>query len=431
MYFLVDCDNFFVSCERVFQPDLKGKPVVVLSNNDGCVVARSNEAKVLGVRMGIPLFKIQPLVARHQVQLRSSNYTLYADMSNRVMAILRELAGDVEVYSIDEAFFFWSARPGFDYQAFGQQVVERVQQWLGLPVSIGIASTRTLAKVAAYYAKHYPAYRKVCVIDTDEKRIKALQLLPVEEIWGVGRLGAVRLRTHGVENAGQLVNKSQQYVKRHLTIAGVKVWQELRGVSVIRQLESVRRQSICTSRSFPKTVAHLSDLESFIGNFAAKCACKLRADHSVAGLITVFVQTDVFRKTDRQHSASFTYALITPANSTFEIVEKALIALRQCVQDGCAYKRAGVIVSGIAEDKSLQMQLFDELTPEQRAKFNRLSEIMDQMNHKVGSEVLRLGVQQMRGEGQNQPVEPSQLGLRRDYLSRCYTTRLEEVIIVQ
>lgn len=444
MYAVVDCDNCFVSCERVFQPDLKGKPVVVLSNNDGCVVARSNEAKALGIKMGVPIYQIKELVEKNGVEIRSSNYILYADMSNRVMSILRsQPVSCVEQYSIDEAFLTIDDKPipGTPSEGLGateaalrpwaEELVEQIGQWTGMPVSIGIGPTRTLAKAATWFAKKYKGYNKVCIIDTEERREKALKAFDIGEVWGVGFRGVDKYRYYGIQTAWDLTQRSQSWVQHHFTINGARTWRELRGDSCITTLETGSKKSICTSRSFDGMVSDQKQLEMYISNYAARCAQKLRQQRSVCSMVTCFAQTNHHRTDLRQLDAGLTVTLVTPTASTHEIVGAALRALRSFWREGYLFKRAGVIVTGITSDAAIQQDLFDELTPEQRQKYNRISQVMDFVNRRLGNDTIQLGVQQF-------PVDPAsgqQLNfrdlIRHDHRSRCYTTNFDEILSVQ
>ena len=437
MYAIVDCDNCFVSCERVFQPDLKGKPVVVLSNNDGCVVARSNEAKALGIKMGVPIYQIKELVEKQGVQIRSSNYILYADMSNRVMSILRKQPVLVmEQYSIDEAFLtlpeerLLTADGISSYADWAHALVQQIGQWTGMPVSIGIAPTRTLAKAATWFAKHYKGYNKVCVIDNEEKRQKALKLLDVGDVWGVGWRSIDKYHYYGIQTAWDMTQRSQSWIQQRFTITGVRTWKELQGQSCIETLEASAKKTICTSRSFDGMVSDLGQLEMYVSNYASHCAQKLRQQHSVCSLVTVFAQTNHHRLDLAQYDAGLTVTLVTPASSTHEIVDAALRALRSFWREGYQFKRAGVIVGGISSNQAIQQDLFDTLTPEQRSKFNRLSEIMDVINRRHGNDTIQLGVQQFPIDPQTgQPSNFKDL-IRHDYRSRCYTTNFDEIITV-
>ena len=431
MYAVVDCDNCFVSCERVFQPELLGKPVVVLSNNDGCVVARSNEAKALGIKMGVPIYQIKDLCTQHDVQIRSSNYILYADMSNRVMSILRDEVGPgrLEQYSIDEAFL--SIELAFDYRKWGEALVKKIGMWTGMPVSIGMAPTRTLAKAAVWFAKKWKGYNKVCVIENEEQREKALKSLPIEEVWGIGWRGKSRCDYYGIKNGLDFTEKSESWVRKLFTITGVRTWRELKGQSSIESVLTGDKQTICTSRSFDGMEQDKGKLEMYISNYAAHCAQKVRAQKSVCSMVTVFLQTNHFREDLPQHDAGLTVTLLTPASSTNEIVKAALRAFRACYKVGFQYKRAGVIVSGIIKSTSIQQNLFDELTPEQRQKFNKLSEVMDTINRRMGNDTMILGVQQFpKDEKTGEQLNFRDL-IKHDHRSKCYTTDINELIEVK
>ena len=431
MYAVVDCDNCFVSCERVFQPELLGKPVVVLSNNDGCVVARSNEAKALGIKMGVPIYQIKNLCTKHDVQIRSSNYILYADMSNRVMSILRDEVGPgrLEQYSIDEAFL--SIELAFDYRKWGEALVKKIGMWTGMPVSIGMAPTRTLAKAAVWFAKKWKGYNKVCIIENEEQREKALKSLPIEEVWGIGWRGKSKCDYYGIKNAFDFTYKSESWVRKLFTITGVRTWRELKGLSSIESVLTGDKQTICTSRSFDGMEQDKGKLEMYISNYAAHCAQKVRAQKSVCSMVTVFLQTNHFREDLPQHDAGLTVTLLTPASSTNEIVKAALRAFRACYKVGFQYKRAGVIVSGIIKSTSIQQNLFDELTPEQRQKFNKLSEVMDTINRRMGNDTMILGVQQFpKDEKTGEQLNFRDL-IRHDHRSNCYTTDINELIEVK
>lgn len=431
MYAVVDCDNCFVSCERVFQPELINRPVIVLSNNDGCVVARSNEAKALGIKMGTPLYQIKEFCTTHHVHIRSSNYILYADMSNRVMSILRDevAPGQMEQYSIDEAFL--TLDDTFDYRAWGEALVAKIAKWTGMPVSIGIAPTRTLAKAATWFAKRWKGYNKVCIIGNEEQREKALKALPVEEVWGIGWRSQGKCNYHNIHTAWDLTQKSESWIRNVFTITGVRTWNELRGISSITTVLTGDRQTICTSRSFEKMESELERLEMYVSNYAAHCAEKLRAQKSVCNMVTVFLQTNRFRDDLPQHDAGLTVSLLTPASSNHEIVQAALHALRACYQKDYQYKRAGVIVSGVSPRTAIQQDLFDTLTPEQRNKLNLLSEVVDTINQRMGRDTMILGIQQFPNDQQTGEAFSFRDLIRHEYRSRCYTTNINELLEVK
>ena len=422
MFALVDCNNFFVSCERVFQPWLEGRAVVVLSNNDGCVVARSNEAKALGIKMGTPFFQVRGLCDSGRLEVRSSNYRLYGDMSGRVMRLLRRTVPQVEVYSIDEAFMVLGEMKPERYMPLCRETAEKVRRWTGIPVSIGVAPTRTLAKMASHFAKRYPAYRGVCAIDSVEKRRKALELTPIREVWGVGWRGAPKLEAAGVRTAADLAGRPEEWVLRHMGTGGVRTWMELHGEAVINRDIEERKQSICTSRSFPELIEDRDELAARVSDFAAACARKLRKEDSVAGKVMVFLGTNRFREDLPQYNPTGEAELDPPANSTQAIVKAALEVFGRIYSSGYGYKRAGVIVGGTGPADLVQLSLFDrEEDRESREKSETLSELMDRINSR-GENLLRLGVQR--------PGHYSD-GIRREHCSRLFTTDWNELLEIK
>lgn len=421
MFALADCNNFFVSCERAFQPQLEGKAVVVLSNNDGCVVARSNEAKALDIPMGTPFFKIRNLVDSGRVQVRSSNYTLYGDLSRRVMNMLREAVPDMEVYSIDEAFLNLEGIPEERWIPLCRGLVKKIRQGVGIPVSIGIAPSKTLGKVANHFAKRYPGYRGVCAIDTAEKREKALKLTPINDVWGIGRKIAPKLEALGVLTAWDLTQKPESWVQKHMSITGVRTWKELQGIACIEDEDLERRQTICTSRSFAEPITDKDELSLRISDFAGICAAKLRKDGSAAGEVAVFMQTNPFRADLPQYYPFLKKRLQTAVNNTPEIVSAALSLMEEAWRDGYAYKRAGVIVGETVPADEVQGSLFDSTSQELRERDNRISEIMDRVNSS-GKNLLRVATQR--------PGHYAD-GIRREHCSKLYSTDWRELLEVK
>ncbi len=420
MYALVDCNNFFVSCERAFQPELEGKPVVVLSNNDGCVVARSNESKAMGIRMGTPFFKIRYLVEQGKLTVRSSNYTLYGDLSSRVMSILAESAPRLEVYSIDEAYMDMDGVDPGTLSGICSDLIVKIRRWTGIPVSIGIAGTKTLAKVANHFAKKYRGYRGVCAIDSEEKIRKSLALTPIGEVWGIGWRGAPKLESAGVRTALDFIDRPSGWVRKMMGTGGVRTWNELQGRKMIEEEHNEKRKSICTSRSFDKMVTDLDEMTLRVSDFAGKCAEKLRSDGTAACSVGVFIQTNRFRDDLPQYFPNASVRLDVPANSTGEVVSAALKALRMVFRNGYEYKRAGVIVSDIVDSDSIQATLFD-FDREARDRDDRISKVMDMVNTS-GKNVLRLATQR--------PGHYSD-GIRREFCSRLYTTDWSDLLEVK
>ena len=373
MIALADCNNFYCSCERVFNPALRTTPVVVLSNNDGCVVARSNEAKALGIPMGIPFYQAREVIEKNGVAVFSSNYNLYGDMSRRVMTLLAEFTPTLMPYSIDEAFLDLSGMgSGEALRDYGKRIVRVVGKGTGIPLTIGIATTKTLAKVAAHYGKRYKGYEGVCLIDTDERREKALRQLPVGEVWGIGRRLRATLEYHGVRTAWDLTQKSESWTRRLLTVTGTRVWRELRGESCIDIDELPLQKSVCTSRSFAdEGIADLGRLEEAVANFAAACSRKLKARQSCCSGLTLFAYTSRFRDDLPARSINRTIHLPVPTNDQQEIIHAAITLLRADWDRSATYhyKKAGVIVWDITAASAIQTNLFD---PIDRAKQARL-----------------------------------------------------------
>lgn len=289
MFGIVDCNNFYCSCERVFNPSLRTSPVVVLSNNDGCIIARSNEAKAMGIAMGTPFYQVKQLLENNKVAVFSSNYTLYGDMSRRVMMLLSEFTPDISQYSIDEAFVDLSGfGHGSQLREYGKKIVKAIGKGTGIPVTMGIAPTKTLAKAASKYGKRYKGYEGVCIIDTEDKRIKALQGLDVADIWGIGRRSVSKFNYLGIHTAYDLTQRSESWVRRMLTVSGVRTWRELKGESCIDIETLPQKKSICTSRSFADNgLSELSQVEEAVANFAAACSHKLKLQHSCCSAVTV------------------------------------------------------------------------------------------------------------------------------------------------
>lgn len=369
MFALVDCNNFYCSCERVFNPALRTSPVVVLSNNDGCIIARSNEAKAMGIAMGTPFYQVKDMLERNKVAVFSSNYTLYGDMSRRVMMLLSEFAPDVSQYSIDEAFVDLSGFGSGDMlREYGMKIVRAIGKGTGIPVTMGIAPTRTLAKVASKYGKRFKGYHGVCLIDTDDKRIKALQGLDVADVWGIGRRSVSKLNYYGVHTAYDLVQRSESWVRKMLTISGVRTWRELHGESCIDIEELPQKKSICTSRSFAdEGLSELGHLEEAVANFASSCSRKLKQQHSCCGAVTVFAYTSRFRTDVPRRAINHTSVMTVPTNDLRELVSTAVDALRsQWPADTCRFKKAGVMVWDICPDTAVQTYLLIRLTVQSR-----------------------------------------------------------------
>ena len=451
---LADCNNFYCSCERVFRPDLIGKPVVVLSNNDGCIIARSEEAKALGYKMGDPFYQVKEKLEAEGVAIFSSNYTLYGSLSNRVMSMLSHYSPHIDQYSIDESFFevdqsmaesFFREYPketstspddeSSDHESllhrYGARISADVLRAVGIPISIGIAETKTLAKIGSKFAKKYKGYQGCCLIDTDERRRKALSLFPVEDVWGIGRQIARKLDYMGIRTAAQFADKKESWVRSHFNITTVRTWKELNGESCISIEEQPQKKSICTSRSFAdEGITDKNVIEEAVANFAVRCTEKLRRQGSVCQGITVFAWTSRFNENVPEYTIHDSLTLPIATNAQDEIVGAALTILRARYPKPMAdsrpdrpgmsfnFKKAGVILWQISPDSPRQQDLFD---PIDRSKQKALMEAIDAINRKNGYGTIRQAVQ---GNG-------CRFDLKREYMSKRFTTDINEILKVK
>ncbi len=413
MFGLVDCNNFFVSCERVFDPRLLDCPVVVLSNNDGCVVACSNEAKAIGIRRGVPFFRLRRLVEEGKLQVRSGNMALYGDMSRRVMSVIRRFVPRIEVYSVDECFLDLDgvAAP----EELGRRLAATVQRWTGIPVSVGLAPTKTLAKVASRFAKRYPGYRGCCLIDTDAKRVKALRLTDIGDVWGVGRRHVETLRAQGVQTAWDLTQWRPQRVRRVLALPGLNMWHELWGRSVIGLEPGTARKSVTSSRSFKSPLTDYEDLRAMVADFADHCADRLRRNGGAARLVTTYIRTDRFRPDLPQYANAASETLDVATSDLRELVAAAVRCLERIYRPGYGYKKAGVTLGAIESD-GVQGHLFDGVD---RQRQERLLAAIDRVRQKNGRDALRVA-----SAGRVEDVA------RREYRSPRYTTDWSELMVI-
>lgn len=418
MFALIDCNNFYASCERVFRPELNGKPIVVLSNNDGCVIARSNEAKTLGVPMGALTFEYEKFFLQNGIHVFSANFPLYGDMSNRVMSVLETYSPEIEIYSIDEAFLKLA---GFDYynlQHYGEEMRQKVVKWTGIPVSIGIAPTKALAKVANRIAKKYPERTKgVYIIDSEDKRIKALKWLKVEDVWGIGYQHANRLKMQGVFTAYDFTLLPDSWVRKYLSIVGVRLKQDLEGIPTLDLEEIQAKKNISTTRSFETNYRDFKQLEERISTFSAICAEKLRAQKSCCNSILVFIRTNSNRKDLPQYRRSVVIQLPYPSSSTIELSNFAILALKQIFKEGYAYKKAGVIVQDFTPEEIRQTTLFET----RNERHIPLMKAVDRINHLYGQQKIRLASQDLKRVWK----------MKQERLSPRYTTKLGDVILVK
>jgi DNA polymerase V len=391
MIALIDCNNFYCSCERAFRPDLDGKPVIVLSNNDGCAIARSEEAKLLGVEMGSPYYQIKKLIKQHHINVFSSNYTLYSDMNKRITSILHQFAPKVEVYSVDECFLDFSGlKKHLDIEALGTKIREKVTQWTGIPVSVGIAPSKALAKVANKFAKKKKRTIGIHTLETPEQIESILKETATKDLWGIGGRLEAKLKAYGINTAYDFTQQPDDWVRTEMSVQGLRLKYELLGISC-RPLEQqrVKKDNITCSRSFGELQADKKIVVEAAANFAARAAAKLRKQNCCAGGITVFLHTHPFIDGEREHNPSVFVPFLTATSATSEIVRIARKAAAMMFWDGIRYLKAGVILHNIVPEDSVQRSLFDN--PEQRNADNKASLIMDNINTSYGRDTIRLG----------------------------------------
>lgn len=430
-YGIADCNNFFVSCERVFRPDLEGRPVVVLSNNDGCIVSRSNEAKAMNIPMGLPYFMLSDYDPQGRVAAFSSNFALYADMSSRVFGILRDAVGDVEPYSIDECFF--PCGLGGEERALAEALPARIRQWTGIPVSIGLAPTKTMAKMACHFAKTHKGYNGFCCIDSHEKMRKAAGLVGVGEVWGVGRRSATALAKAGIRTVADFLAASEGQIRRLMGVNGLRVLSELRGEVSLQDELVDTRQGICTSRSFAKPVGEWVDLRHMVANFATLCASRLRKQNSVACVVGVFVASSRFRQEGGRHDGMQNVVLQEGTSNHIDIVRAAEAAAGRLFHKGAEYKKAGVVLSGISSANSVQRSLFAQDDFDGELRRRSLSKVVDEINAASGANTVHLASQMAtRGGAKGAGAGGSLLGnIRRELLSPRYTTDWADILQVR
>ena len=446
---LADCNNFYCSCERVFRPDLIGNPVVVLSNNDGCVIARSEEAKALGYKMGDPFYQVKEKLEAEGVAIFSSNYTLYGSLSNRVMSMLSHYSPHIDQYSIDESFFDVDQSMAERFfqdnlkendtflnnesllHQYGARISADVLRAVGIPISIGIAETKTLAKIGSKFAKKYKGYQGCCLIDTDERRHKALSLFPIKDVWGIGRQISRKLDYMGIRTAAQFADKKESWVRSHFNITTVRTWKELNGESCISIEELPQKKSICTSRSFAgEGISDKDVVEEAVANFAVRCAEKLRHQGSVCQGITVFAWTSRFNENVPEYTIHDSLTLPIATNAQEEIVGATLSILRAKYPKLMAdsrpdrpdmsfhFKKAGVILWQISPDHPRQQDLFDTID---RSRQKALMEAIDAINRKNGYGTIRQAIQ----------GTDCRFDLKREYMSKQFTTNIHDILKVK
>lgn len=392
MFALADCNNFFVSCERVFRPDLQGKPVIVLSSNDGCAIARSNEAKALGIKMGDPLFKIKDIVQKHNVSVFSGNMALYGDMSQRVRWVLQEYAPTIEVYSIDEAFLDLRGVQNIDFDVFAKHLSAQCWKMVSIPVSVGIAPTKTLAKIASKLCKHYPKLKGGCYMHRPQDIEKVLRKFPIEDVWGIGRRSVAKLKLKGVDTAYQFTQLQEKNVQSIFGITGVRTWRELRGIPCIEFEDGFdAKQSICVSRSFSSEIYDLKDLQEQLANFASTMAEKLRKQGSAVAEMLVFAHTNRFKENQPQDYANALVVFMTPTADQRTIISHAVQAVQNLCKKNCGYKKAGVIATKIVAETNVMRSLFEDTDLVKRE--NSITAAVDAINNTFGKGTIKLAVQ--------------------------------------
>jgi DNA polymerase V len=415
---LLDCNNFYASCERVFDASVKRKPVVVLSNNDGCVIARSEEAKEIGVTMGSPLFKVESLLDEHEAAIFSSNYALYGDMSGRVMNLLHNFTPEIEVYSIDEAFLSLEPRKK-SLENLGHFIREKIYKWTGIPVSIGIAETKVLAKIANKRAKRAELCEKgVLNLYRSEKTEPILKDTPINEVWGIGYRSMLKLKAQNILNAWQLRETDNRFIRRLLTVTGARIALELRGIKCLPfELVQTKKHNITCSRSFEHSVSEYKDLKEAVLYYLTRVCEKMRKHNLAANTVTVLISTDRFRPVPADYSPSATYSSTFPTDSNQEIQYWALKTLERIYKPHYEYRRAGVILSGLVPNEKLTKRMFDD---EEFERQHKLMKAIDEINQKFGKDTVRFASVKTEGNW----------SMKRARKSPSYTTNWNELLTV-
>ena len=418
MFALVDCNNFYASCERVFNPALNNKPVVVLSNNDGCVIARSNESKALGIPMGAPAFEFKKTFEDNNIHVFSSNYALYGDMSNRVMTLLSEFTHEIEIYSIDEAFLKFRGFKYHNLQDLGIEMRDRITKGTGVPISIGFAPTKALSKVANKIAKKFAKHTEsVYIINSDEKRIKALKWLPIEDVWGIGRRHAKRLKAIKIKTAYQFTQLPDAWVRQNMSVVGLRLKHELEGKSTL-DLEAVpRKKMIATTRSFEQMLTKYDAVKERTATFAISCAEKLRKQQAHCNAIMLFLHTNGFRKDLPQYGRNIVIKTAYPSNSSIDLVKWVTMGLERIYKEGYHYKKAGVIVMDLTPVNQKQLALFSS----ENTKHIPLMTAVDRLNNFYGNNKVKFASQSLG----------RQWKMKQERLSPRYSTNINDIITVK
>jgi len=414
---LIDCNNFYASCERIFNPKLIGHPIVVLSNNDGCIIARSKEAKKLGIKMGEPYFKAKNIIEKNNVRVFSSNYSLYGDISQRVMEILSSFASDIEIYSIDEAFLNLNGFENYELNTYCHKIRKIIKKWVGIPVSIGVAPTKTLSKIANLLAKKKLNYNGVCILKNLIEIKNALKLIPIEDVWGIGRKLSLFLKKYNINSAYHFSQMDRGWIRKNMGVVGEKTYLELNGISCLDlDLLPSDKKSCCVSRSFSKPIEKLLDLEESISTYGSRVSEKIREEGLAAESLSVFVLTNHFKRREKQYSNSIKMHLPFPTNNSINIIKSALEGIRKIYRPGYRYKKTGVILYGLSKHNTTKGLLDCD-----REVSDSIMNAVDKINNKYGSSTLKVA-----SEGLEKVWK-----MKRANVSPCYTTRFDDLIEVK
>jgi len=414
---LVDCNSFYASCERIFNPKLLGKPIVVLSNNDGCIITRSAEAKALGIKMGEPYFKAKKIIEKNNVEVFSSNYSLYGDISQRVMEILLGFSPDVEIYSIDEAFLSFKGFKNCELSKYCKYIKKTINQWVGIPVSIGIGSTKTLSKIANHLAKKNEEYEGICFLKEKKFIDEALNITEIGEVWGIGKRMSNFLRKNNVYTAKQFTHLNRNWVRKNMGLFGEKTQLELQGVSCLGiGLTTTSKKSCCVSRSFSRPIEKVEELKESIANYGSRVAEKIREENLIAQSMSVFILTNYFNRREKQYSNSIKLQLDYPTNNSMLIVKRAVQGIDRIFKQGYRYKKAGIILYELHNSSSVR-----GLLDYDRSRSESLMKSFDEINYRYGSSTLKIAAE---GVQENWCMQ-------RKKISPCYTTRFNEIMVVK
>ncbi len=414
---LIDCNNFYASCERIFNPKLIGRPIVVLSNNDGCIIARSKEAKKLGIKMGEPYFKAKKIIEKNDVKVFSSNYSLYGDISQRVMETLSSFTSDIEIYSIDEAFLSLNGFQNYELNTYCKHIRKIIKKWVGIPVSIGVGPTKTLSKIANHLAKQNSDYRGVCILKNKIEIKRGLELTPIEDVWGIGRRLSVFLKKNSIVNAYVFSQLDRGWVRKNMGVVGEKTYLELNAVSCLElDLMPSDKKTCCVSRSFSRPIEKLFDLEESISSYGSRVSEKIREEGLVAESMNVFVLTNYFNKREKQYSNSIKLNLPFPTNNSIKIIKRALEGIRKIYRPGYKYKKAGIVLNGLSK-QNITKGLLDY----DRDISDKIMNTIDAINSKYGNSTLKIA-----SEGIEKIWK-----MKRENISPCYTTRFDDLVEVK